>query len=51
MPVEANLQKILIRHINFDTQNKSATSSFPCCVSIVVGARIMHLTPALVSWW
>lgn len=26
MPVEANLQKILIRHINFDTQNKSATS-------------------------
>ena len=27
MPAEANLQKILIRHINFDTQNKSATSN------------------------
>ena len=27
MPVEANLQKILIRHINFDIQNRSATSS------------------------
>ena len=27
MPADANLQKILIRHINFDTQNKSATSN------------------------
>ena len=27
MPVEANLQKILIRHINFDTQNRSAKGS------------------------